>query len=110
VGGGTVFELTPQGSTWTETVIYNFPSNIQPAHGLVFDEAEDLDGAMCNGGVYGAGAVFQLTPGQGGWTAALIHSFTGHDGSCPVSGRLLTSAAIYTARSAAPATPEASTN
>jgi uncharacterized repeat protein (TIGR03803 family) len=89
VGGGTVFELTPQGSTWTETVIYNFPSNIQPAHGLVFDEAEDLYGAMCNGGVYGAGAVFQLTPGQGGWTAALIHSFTGHDGSCPVSGPII---------------------
>ena len=62
-GGGTVFELTPQGGTWTESVIYNFQSNDQPVPGVVFDKAGNLYGATAAGG--GHGSVFQLAPSAG---------------------------------------------
>jgi uncharacterized repeat protein (TIGR03803 family) len=78
---GTVFELKPQGGTWTETVIYNGSS---PVGGLVFDKAGNLYGATYDGGEHGVGSVFQLTPSQGGgWTATVIYSFIGHEAYPP---------------------------
>jgi uncharacterized repeat protein (TIGR03803 family) len=75
-GDGTVFELSPQGATWSETVIYNFPANASPSDGLVFDKAGNLYGATSKGGEKNAGAVFELTPSQGGgWTESVIYSF-----------------------------------
>ena len=44
-GKGTVFQLTPSGGGWTETVLYNFtggPDGDQPIGGLAIDEAGDL--------------------------------------------------------------------
>jgi uncharacterized repeat protein (TIGR03803 family) len=72
---GMVFELTPQGSTWAETVIYRFPAKASPNGDLALDDAGNLYGATANGGQYGAGAVFELTPSQGGWTETTIYSF-----------------------------------
>ena len=34
----------------------------------------------------GMGVVFEMTPSNGGWTEAVIHSFTGADGAYPESG------------------------
>jgi len=85
-GGGTVFELTPRGGTWTETAIYNFQSNDQPVPGVVFDKAGNLYGATAAGG--GHGSVFQLAPSQGGgWTETTIYSFgAAHKGRTPLYG------------------------
>jgi uncharacterized repeat protein (TIGR03803 family) len=93
---GTVFELTPNGSGgWTETVLYSFCSQANctdgygPLAGLIFDASGNLYGTTRDGGAYGYGTVFELTPtGGGGWTETVLHSFNqnGTDGAYPYAG------------------------
>jgi len=66
VGGladsGTVFEITPNG---TETVLYTFQGKKDgryPQAGLLQDAAGNLYGTASEGGAYGYGVVFELTP------------------------------------------------
>jgi len=81
VGGyGTVFELTPSGSGWTEKVLYSFQNGSDGSHpvaGLIFDQSGNLYGATSNGGTGGGGAVFELTPSGNSWTYSLVYSFIG---------------------------------
>jgi hypothetical protein len=80
---------------WNETTIYEFTSNSDAFGGTVtaFDSAGNLYGISGGdgyygggGGAYGHGAVFELTPSQGGWTEQLLYSFTGgNDGDGPNS-------------------------
>ena len=55
--------------SWDETTIYQFTGNADAWGGTVtaFDSAGNLYG-IGNGGAYGQGAVFELSPSQGGWT------------------------------------------
>ena len=63
---------------WNEKTIYQFTGNSDAWGGIVtaFDSAGNLYG-IGNGGAYGAGAVFELSPSQGGWTEKILYSFTG---------------------------------
>jgi uncharacterized repeat protein (TIGR03803 family) len=88
---GTAFELTPQADgDWTETgYVFTGKYGNEPVAGLIFDKAGNLYGTAVYGGYRGGGGtVFELTPEAGGWTAALLHSFTkrGNDGSAPRAG------------------------
>lgn len=90
--GGTVFELTPSNGTWTETVLHSFPENGNedgetPNATLIFDSVGDLYGVTQNGGTYGDGTVFELVPGSGSWSEAILHNFEFKDGVNP-SGSL----------------------
>jgi uncharacterized repeat protein (TIGR03803 family) len=82
---GTVFEMTPSPTGWTERVIHSFSGgadgNLVRA-GLVVDATGDLYGATAAGGIGGSGTVFEMTPGSGGtWTLTTLYSFRGgHDG------------------------------
>jgi uncharacterized repeat protein (TIGR03803 family) len=72
----------------TERVLYNFKNDgmdaNHPEAGLIFDAAGNLYGATSNGGAYGVGAVFELTPaGGGGWAEEVLYSFDGGDGNNP---------------------------
>lgn len=109
--GGTVFELTPEGGTWHETILYRFgvalggPSDgYDPNAGLTIDAMGNLYGTTVSGGLkqceanQGAstaycGTVFQLKPPSspgGAWTETLIHRFTGlSDGQSPYSSLTL---------------------
>jgi uncharacterized repeat protein (TIGR03803 family) len=94
-GYGTVFQLTPTGGSWTETVIYSFTGGsdgANPWYGVTFDAAGILYSATSAGGVQGQGVVYKLTPNtDGSWTYGLLHSFTGgQDGSYPLYGGSLT--------------------
>lgn len=89
-GVGTVFELLPQGGTWTEKVLYSF--NDTGAGGfwansrLVFGAAGNLYGTTFFGGDFQVGTVFELSPGAGGvWTEQTVHSFDpkNEDGTYP---------------------------
>jgi uncharacterized repeat protein (TIGR03803 family) len=99
-GLGTVFELTPAGGgSWTEKVLYSFSGNgtdgATPEAGLIFDAAGNLYGTTYQGGTYGYGTVFELTPaGGGGWTEQVLHSFNnnGADGSLPAAGLIFDAA------------------
>src|ERR1700693_112834 len=55
-GNGIVFELTPNGSAWTETVLYSFTGGSDgafPYADLTFDDAGNLYGTTLYGGTYG---------------------------------------------------------
>ena len=79
---GTVFELTPNGGTWTEQTIYYFNGTDggNPMGGLTFDGAGNLYGTNNQGGPENLGTAYELTPdGKGGWTESVLHNFTGQD-------------------------------
>ena len=92
--GGTVFELTPNGSGgWAETVLHSFgkgADGYQPTYGsLIFDAAGNLYGTTQLGGSSNSGTVFELTPdGSGGWAETLLDSFDATDGQRFPLGRL----------------------
>jgi uncharacterized repeat protein (TIGR03803 family) len=48
---------------------FNQKDGAEPNAGLIFDKAGNLYGTTYQGGAYGAGTVFELTPkAGGGWT------------------------------------------
>lgn len=73
---------------WNETTLYQFTGNADAWGGNLsaFDSAGNLYGISTSGGIYGQGAVFELTPGAGGWTEKVIYNFVGtSDGANPSS-------------------------
>jgi uncharacterized repeat protein (TIGR03803 family) len=103
-GAGTVVELSPSGSTWTETTLYAFQGKSDggaPYSGLVLDASGNLYGAATRGGNSGCGdgcgTVFELSPSQSGWTYTVLYTFQGSDdGGAPVAGLVFdTSGNLY---------------
>jgi hypothetical protein len=90
-GGGTVFELSPNGSNWTFTLIYDLPGGGEgPTQSLARDSAGNLYGATWGDGAFAQGNVFKLTPTGNGWTYASLHDFTnGSDGSNALGAPIL---------------------
>ena len=108
-GCGTVFKLTlppnvcsAASCPWTETVLYRFQGGSDgaaPLYGnLLFDHAGNIYGTASTGGFIGSGCifstgcgvVFEIMPGSGGWTEAVLHTFTGGtDGVQPFGGLIL---------------------
>ena len=92
-GSGTVFRLSPSGSEWTHTVLYNFTGGAdggEPYKGVTLDAQGNLYGTAVTGGggscEGGCGVVYGLTNSGGVWTQSVIHAFTGgNDGSGPGS-------------------------
>jgi uncharacterized repeat protein (TIGR03803 family) len=92
-----------KGSSWTETVLYNFTGGSdgnQPFAGVVFDSLGRLYGTTTEGGISncpagGCGTIFQLSPPSspgGSWTEATIYTFTGGaDGAVPLASLIVDS-------------------
>jgi uncharacterized repeat protein (TIGR03803 family) len=81
---GTVFQLTPSESGWTEKILYSFQSandGSGPYAGLIMDSSGNLYGATPTGGQGGGGTVFELMPSQGDWTFTVLYSFPGVQGT-----------------------------
>lgn len=95
LAGGTVFQLAPPGQlggAWTKTILHNFTYTDQndgavPVGTLIFDQAGSLYGntefggypCVFNGGTYGCGVVFKLTPPgmkDGDWAETVLHHFS----------------------------------
>ena len=106
-GCGTVFELSPTGPGYKETVLYSFQGGTNdgsdPSTSLTFDDAGNLNGTTFTGGVPhcytddapSCGVVFKLSPtGNGGWKETLLHTFTNSttDGGNPTSTLVLDAA------------------
>jgi len=85
VGGlGTVFQLTPPGSGWTENILEDFQGGAgNPSASLIFDQQGNLYGATTTGGSGGGGTVFELTLSGGTWTLNPLYNFTGSSGCGP---------------------------
>lgn len=89
-GDGTVFKLSRDG---TETILYNFggtsTDGILPRAGVIMDAKGNLYGTTNQGGAYGLGTVFRVTP-KG--AEAILHSFGGTgstDGAYPWSSLVM---------------------
>jgi uncharacterized repeat protein (TIGR03803 family) len=82
-GYGTVFKVTATG---TESVLYNFTGGSdgrEPYGGMARDSSGNLYGTTVDGGNYGYGVVFKLTPGG---TESVLHNFDllSTDGAYPL--------------------------
>lgn len=78
-GCGTVYEMSPSGSSWTFTVLYSF-SCYDPDGGylygrLAIDAAGNLYGTTNVGGDQGDGTIFELSPQGGTWVHTVLYSF-----------------------------------
>ncbi len=105
---GVAFELSPRsGGTWSESILYNFCSQMNcadgefPVAGLAMDAAGNLYGTTlyggtqsgCQAGFSGCGIAFELSPQiDGTWTETVLYNFcsvfdnnTCEDGSAPDS-------------------------
>jgi uncharacterized repeat protein (TIGR03803 family) len=97
---GTVFQLTPSGNTWTETIIHNFtdnPDGAKPYGGLVVDNSGNLFGTTSDGGAFTRGVVFELSYVVGvGWQETILYNFNpSNDGGNPFAGLLLDNAGNF---------------
>ena len=97
-GGGTAYELVPQkDGDLAEQLLFSFNgdqnsktgNNIET--GLVFGPDGSFYGTTVQGGTYGYGTTFKLTPkAGGGWTEKVLHSFNfDSTGAQPVSTPLI---------------------
>jgi uncharacterized repeat protein (TIGR03803 family) len=82
-------------ATWaegTKKILHSFKGGHDGKYptypGLIFDKAGNLYGTTFDGGKYGLGTVFELTPGpDGSWSETVLHAFAGdRDGAFPFSG------------------------
>jgi uncharacterized repeat protein (TIGR03803 family) len=72
---GAIFELSPSIGGWIETVLYSFTGNRDggdPTDVLVGIDGK-LYGMAAEGGLYGSGVVFQLSPSGSGWSEAVLY-------------------------------------
>jgi len=80
---GAVYQLTPSGPGWSESVLYSFQGGndgANPAADLISDNAGNFYGGTTVGGSSGGGTVFELTPSNGQWTLSVLYSFAGSAG------------------------------
>jgi uncharacterized repeat protein (TIGR03803 family) len=91
-GCGTVFKLTPSGSGYTESILYNFlglshNDGEYPVAGVLLDPAGAVYGTTEFGGPNFAGTVFKLSPSGSGYTESVLYHFCAKpsctDGSSP---------------------------
>jgi len=106
-GWGTVFKLSLNGGTWTESILHSFtanPDGAGPSGSMVFDPQGNLYGSTpgggtghCSGTPAGCGTVFQLSPSSGGgWTESVLYEFqTGNDGGGPISVIVSATGTLY---------------
>jgi uncharacterized repeat protein (TIGR03803 family) len=98
---GTVFQLTPSKSGWTESILHHFEMQSDggvPYAGIIVDRSGNLYGAATDGGAGGSnggGTVFELTPSNGSWTFTVIYSLPGWGISGSFRNLLLASGKIY---------------
>lgn len=76
---GTVYELTPSGNSWQETVLHRFNINdgLYSRAGLLFDQAGNLYGATQSN-------LFELSPANGGWNFSVIYSGSGSESTLAI--------------------------
>ena len=89
--GGTIFELSQSGDSWTFNLLYSLSAlqdskNCGPWRALTVD-AGNLYGTTYCDGPNNLGNVFKLTNTQNGWVYTSLHDFTGgqDDGANPRS-------------------------
>jgi uncharacterized repeat protein (TIGR03803 family) len=82
--------LVSAASASSTKIIYSFAGGNDGEYldtDLVMDSAGNIYGTTVQGGDFGSGTVFQLSPSATGWTHTVLYSFTGgNDGGEPYKG------------------------
>jgi uncharacterized repeat protein (TIGR03803 family) len=96
---GVIFQASKQGSTWVETVLYQFTGAFDGANPdgplLLNTKTGVLYGTTSFGG-NGFGTVFSLTPASSPpWNLNTLHSFSGGDGARPSGALALVGGVLY---------------
>ncbi len=94
---GTVFELTPSGGGYTESILHNFGSGNdgeEPYTGVVLDTAGNVYGTTPYGGTgtecgSNCGTVYQLMPSNGEWVENVLVNFDVTNGYFPYGGLII---------------------
>jgi len=90
---GTIYELVPSGTDWTEKVLYSFTGGDDgawPFGSVILDQAGSLYGVTYKGGSYSWGTIFQLKWSGTNWTLTTLYAFKGEaDGGFPIGGLIL---------------------
>jgi len=100
-GYGTVFQLAPSGTSWTENTLHEFEllnDGGIPYAGIVLDHTGNLYGATTDGGAGGSeggGTIFEMTSTDGVWSFSVLYSLPGWGISGSFRNLLLTSNKIY---------------
>jgi uncharacterized repeat protein (TIGR03803 family) len=101
-GYGVAFELTPSSSgEWTETVLHDLADDATDGGypvAVVFDHEGNLFGTAVQGGSFGRGVAFELSPSSGGnWTETILHNFAddNSDGGAPLAGVVIHGGHLY---------------
>jgi uncharacterized repeat protein (TIGR03803 family) len=79
-GVGVVYELSPTPNGWVETVLHSFAAGNDgdsPYGGVIMDQAGNLYGATYTGGTGHGGVVYELSPGNAGWTYQILYNLSG---------------------------------
>jgi uncharacterized repeat protein (TIGR03803 family) len=98
---GTVFQLTPSGSAWAETILHHFALKSDggvPYAGLVLGSDGNLYGATTEGGEggqNGGGTIFELSHKSGSWTFSELYGLSGWGISGSYRNLLLVNDKIY---------------
>lgn len=89
-GGGTVYELTPNGSAWNFNLLYSVPHGGSAIDHVTLDSSGNLYETLQTGGAFGYGQVLELTHSGNNWNYIDLYDFTdGSDGAYAVGGVVL---------------------
>src|SRR5271166_3400869 len=89
---GTLFELSPSGSGWTENILYKFITNgTQPYSTPIFDSAGNLYGGTTDGEQTNSPVIYEMSPPYSGGTYSILYTFTRYYASGPAAPLLLDS-------------------
>jgi len=107
-GKGTVFSLTPSGTSWTYAVLHDFAGGsdgAEPRAGVTLGPTGVLYGATIEGGgstkcTSGCGTLYSLTQSGSTWTENIMYSFQGGtgpgaDGAQPYADMVLSNGKLY---------------
>lgn len=97
---GTIFELIPTGSGWTENTAFWFSASVGggPTGSLVLDRSGSLYGNLLEDGPNGNGGVYQFNPSSGELTVLYSGSGNREDEYSPQGGVVMDQAGhLYTA-------------
>lgn len=88
-GTGVIFQLTPVGDHWVETVIHDFNPETDGwiPEDFVLDDDGSLLGFTCYGGPSGGGTIYRLKKDGDSWTFNVLYDFTAPHDSSRLVGR-----------------------
>jgi len=96
---GVVFELSPNGGSWTYKVVYAFcpksgcADGFLPDSAVILDTSGNLYGTTRMGGV-GNGTIFRLSPKGHNWSLKVLHDFCVQPG-CTDGSDVMSSGLAY---------------